>query len=408
MSSNPGCVDFSSVNTPSTTGYLNSIEALHGCLLLTDVRSNGPGNGFISHNIAPSKFTGTMMGQVSLFFEDPTAESLLDTAGSQFLTGQYPAPSTPISPPQGRLSCDSTLPVQVSDQNSCTTIYYLPYLGSSIPVSDGFAYSFYSFGASLTLALDGNSADTGYQQGGKVYDIFAGFKSHGLLALGTGPAWSSGTTRSASIVNVNGVWVNGTAITFRYNGISTGFTTCPAFACTYVGSMYATSDGHTKVQFSPTGSNGGTNNFMGLWNAYNRARAYAVSVDTTNNWGCTTNCDGITWQPLDQQGTGSGLKNRISVVDGLGLTSFDILLTQANSNLSSSLPTIGACIDSTSCAPINPAQITGTNTRASLPFNLSAYPQLGFHYVQAVQQTANTTGTNEYGTNATLRLSWEY
>ena len=53
--------------------------------------------------------------------------------------------------------------------------------------------------------------------------------------------------------------------------------------------MYATADGQTKVQLGPDSGNGGGNNFVGIWNAYNRVKAFSVSTDTTANDDATPN-----------------------------------------------------------------------------------------------------------------------
>jgi hypothetical protein len=61
-----------------------------------------------------------------------------------------------------------------ADATAQSTIYYLPYQGAITPVYNGLAFVNYLLGFSgISLALDGNSAHTGYQASGSLYDVFA-------------------------------------------------------------------------------------------------------------------------------------------------------------------------------------------------------------------------------------------
>jgi hypothetical protein len=187
---------------------------------------------------------------------------------------------------------------------------------------------------------------------------------------------------------------------------------CPQYQCTYLGTFYATANGATSQQFGPISAPGGGNNVIGLFNAYNRVKASAASVDNTSGgWSCIApGCSAGNWQPLNKGGTGGGLHNRITFVDGLQVNAIRPSLVEANANVSSTLPQVGLCIDSTGCVPSNPAQ-NASPSPVSVPFSLVSYPVKGLHYVQGVQSAAAPGGGTmppPFGTGATISLDWEY
>jgi hypothetical protein len=230
--------------------------------------------------------------------DSPIITGLMSTAESLLL-------------PQGRLTLSSTVPVMTSDATAQTSVYYLPYTGGYVPHYDGVNFSHLAIPNGMRIDLDSNAAHTGYQQSGKLFDIFV-FSNGGTAQLCTGPAWTNSTTRSAAISQVAGIWVNTSSMTFKTD--TTTFTgTLSASSGTYVGTLYATANGQTGMAFKPAATGGGANNILGLYNAYNRVTVDALSRDSTASWTYAT----ATWQALNAGGTGSGLNNRISWVDGL-------------------------------------------------------------------------------------------
>ena len=45
-----------------------------------------------------------------------------------------------------------------------------------------------------------------------------------------------------------------------------------------------TANGQTGMQFAPTPALGGTNNILGVYNAYNRVSTTSICQDTTSTW----------------------------------------------------------------------------------------------------------------------------
>lgn len=96
--------------------------------------------------------------------------------------------------PQGRLTLESGVPVSQSDQLAKTTLYYTPYCGNQIELSDGEQWDVYSF-SELSLSLSGFTANS-------TYDIFA-YLSGGAVAL-EATAWINDSTRVTNLVLANG------------------------------------------------------------------------------------------------------------------------------------------------------------------------------------------------------------
>jgi hypothetical protein len=375
--------------------------------------SGGTGSGFKTYADVANASTvlnqvtisNNQLPQTNLYLKDATAAAQTAGCGNVFdLPTAYQCPPASLVP-GGRLTLTAGTPVMNGmGVSAATVVYYVPYVSQQVPIYyQSLGSGSFSLADIGSAGVSTNLSNT-IQLNGSVYDIFAETLRIGTPELCIGPAWSTSTTRgtgynSTAINQLSGIWVNTNPMNCTH-GINV--VPCPPSACTYLGTMYATGNGHTEALFQPTPSSGGTNNVIGIWNAYNRVRAFSASTDTHAMWACTT-CG--SWEPLDAGvGTG-GLSNRISVIDGLGQSGYDALLIEANTNAGSSLPQIAACVDATTCTPVNPAQAANT-AQNSVPFELSGSPAQGFHYIQAVQHAANATAA--FGTNATLRLDWEY
>lgn len=298
--------------------------------------------------------------------------------------------------PQGRLTLSSTSPVMTADATAQTTLYYLPYQGANVPVYYGSAFVDYLLGSSgLSLALDSNSGDTGYQASGSLYDVFV-FLNSSTLTLGTGPAWTNSTTRSAAISQLNGIWVNSAAITIRYGNVSGNTVSAPANLATYLGTLYATANGQTGVSLRPTAAAGGSNTIIGLFNAYNRVRISARCIDNTFSW----TYNSTTVRPSD-----NSTSNRISFVDGLAQI-FSEATYQVEIYPDSNGNFVGVGFNSTTAF----TDVTGAhNSVTTVQFNSetgkgSAYPLLGFNYWQALEACNDTNSTTFIG-NATQQTA---
>ena len=307
-------------------------------------------------------------------------------------------------PPQGRLTLSSTAPVITSDLTAQATIYYLPYNGCIVPIYDGTQFNYLALGSSgISLALDSNSIHSGYQASGSLFDVFV-YNNSGTLTLGTGPAWSSSTSRgtgagTTQISQVNGIWTNAVSITLRTGSASGSTAAVGANQATYLGTMYATANGQTGISCTPSAAAGGSNNIVGLWNAYNRVPLASISRDSNNNWTYGT----VTWREADNSAS-----NRVSWVDGLG-QSFIHGHYQccAGSATVGSGAQIGMLLNASSGGP-NPIAINTTpiaslaDSITMLNVDQTFYPSLGFNFLQAMEQ-AGTAATNTFNTSGEIQ-----
>ncbi len=301
--------------------------------------------------------------------------------------GQFiqPSPSIPMTSiytaPQGRLTLTSNTPVMTSDATAQTSIYYAPYQGNIVPIYDGANIQSYTFGQ-LTMALN-----TSNQTSGNIYDLFV-FLNSGVVNIGAGPAWSSTTARgtgagTTQLQQTDGLWVNANSITLK-NG-STSYSSIGVGQATYVGSAYMTANGQTGMQFKPAAASGGSNNILGLYNAYNRVVVSSLERDSAASWTYAT----TTWQPLN--GASSNVNNRISWLDGLQQSPVTAMIfTYLNAAGAAQL---GINLDTTTGTPV----LTPSLGASSGPLGTTISgteifpPQLGFHYLQAMQWSSGTT-----------------
>jgi hypothetical protein len=304
--------------------------------------------------------------------------ALIDTTNNRRL------PAIPITP-GGRLTLTSATPVLSADVSGATTVYYTPYLSDLIPLYTEF-FAPYVF-TELSLALDSNSGHTGYQQSGKNFDLFV-FNDSGTLRLGTGPAWSSDTARgtgagTTELERKNGIWTNKVSATMRFGSSAGNTVSVAANQATYVGTMRATANGQTSMVFKPSATAGGNANVLGLYNAYHRVRVQAMSRDSTSNWTYAT----TTWRSAD-----NNANNRISFVDGLQSSAIDAMYQVGVDVTGSGAGLIGVNLDSTSATPGVVGQ-SNTSTTTNTIARESFVPQLGFHFVQAMEYSAGATTT---------------
>jgi len=267
----------------------------------------------------------------------------------------------------------------ISDQTAKTSVFYTPYTGAIIPTWSGTAWVNNALSADLSLALD-----TTNHTSANLYDVFV-WVNTGTLSIGTGPAWTNATTRSAAIALKNGIWTNNATITLK-NGAGAGTAGVAANTATYVGTFYATANGQTGQALLPAAATGGTNNILGLYNAYNQVTVTALCRDNTASWSYAT----TTWRASDASNS-----NRVSWVDGLQQSPVQAVFSDHVGAGSGAAGTIGVDLDSTSATPATATTFGGATLAsegATLTATASFYPQIGFHFAQAVEY-ANGTNT---------------
>jgi hypothetical protein len=258
----------------------------------------------------------------------------------------------------------------------------------------------YTFGQ-LTMTLN-----TSNQTSGNIYDLFV-FLNSSVVTIGSGPAWSSSTPGSSSrgtgagttqLQQTDGLWVNANSITLK-NG-STSYSSIPVGEATYVGSVYMTANGQTQFNIKPGPANGGSNNYVGIWNAYNRVVLATISRDNSGAYTYGSN----TWREMD-----GSANNRISWIDGLGQTSVRAgVKTLAGTANATAQINVGVTLNSTSAAPNIYA--TGVSPTSTLGDDYTTFsseetfpPLIGFNYLQAMEQSGNAV-TATFAPNAVQAL----
>jgi hypothetical protein len=273
--------------------------------------------------------------------------------------------------------------VLAADVLAATTIYFTPHLGSAAPFWDGSIWSLVSL-SELSLALDSNSGHTGYHQSGKNFDLFLDYNA-GSPRLVSGPAWTSDTARAGAIARLNGIWLNTASMTVRYGTSSGDTASIGANRLTYVGTFRATANGQTGMAFKPSAASGGSNNVLGLYNAYNRVSVRAMERDSAASWTYSS----ATWRAGNNSSS-----NRISFVDGLQESFIFAYLECQGAPTGAGSGVFGINLDSTTATPTVIGNQNVNGSGPSSPAGEIFLPQLGFHYLQDMEAaTAGITTT---------------
>jgi hypothetical protein len=263
-----------------------------------------------------------------------------------------------------------------------SSIYYEPYKGNQIPIG-GVPTTF----TALTLALDSDSGHTGYQQSGKVFDLFV-YNDSGTIRLGSGPAWTSDTARADAVTMTNGIWVNSGTITLRFGSASGNTTSVSAGNATLVGTFRAVANGQVRIRW--TGIDATADFYFAsiYWPV-----AYAVNVhDTTDQW--TYNNETV------RQKRGSA-NNQVNVLNPLPGHCAVNLIDCTMSNNASGNRRNGIGYDSTTAH--HPFCFSGyaiVATAAEQKAILAHRPALGVHYYAALESSQVAGSCLWYGDNA--------
>ncbi len=135
------------------------------------------------------------------------------------------------------------------------------------------------------------------------------------------------------------------------------------------------------MNFNPAAANNGTNNFLALYNAYNRVSITAVSEDNTSSWSYST----ATWRAAD-----NSTSNRITYIDGLQQSGI-VATESVVASLSNSSGEASINLDSTSATPKSSgvAFTAATSGFDGQPTNTQLFlPSLGLHFLQAMEDVS--------------------
>jgi hypothetical protein len=288
--------------------------------------ANQPNPGAASLNV-----TGT--GVINLFKQTtagPVALSGLEIAAGDIVNAVYDgtqfqitAPVINTGPPTmgGRLvptnvACSNTPSIVYTNIAAVTSLCYVPYLagvGNLVWVNGAnFTYT------PLTLTLN-----VTHQTGGNIYDIFVTTSGGVALICAGGNPWANTTARTDAItLNANGIYQNNGTLSNCWNS-NTNSGPIAAGGATYIGTIIAIANGQSQWSLTPVQLAGGTNNVLGVYNAYNRVPVLAHIWDATASYSETLGTG--TYNRVNNANTtgcttpGVGSCNSVTWVDGLGV-----------------------------------------------------------------------------------------
>jgi hypothetical protein len=272
-----------------------------------------------------------------------------------------------ISPPQGRLTLTTAVPVTVSDVTAATTIYYTPYVGVGIPIYDGTDWRMTAFTelSNATAQSSTGSAGPAAVTTNSNYDLFV-WSDSGTLRLTRGPLWTSDTGRgtgagTTQLTLTNGIYLNTVAIT---NGPG-------ALRGTYVGTVR--SDGSSQINDS--------NAFRMVWNCYNRRPRSMRVIESTASW---------TYSTAALRQANNSAANQLAFVRGLNedIVEASIIAGFQSSTATPQRGIVLIGLDSVAADATGDMRIAafGTSTVSGSPrAELKTFPGLGYHYLTWIE-----------------------
>jgi hypothetical protein len=287
-------------------------------------------------------------------------------------------------PPQGRLTLTTATPVMTSTASGQTTVYYTPACGDMLPIYDGSNLIPTVFAELTQLTTDATKSPAAVAANSN-YDIFV-WNDSGTLRATRGPAWSSSTARgtgagTTELVRIKGLYFNANAIT---NGPA-------AQRGTYVGTIRSNGTSTIDWILGASGA-GGTAAVLGVWNAYNRQTIATTVTDSNATWAYTS----ATVRQVDGS-TG----NQVSFVSGLAADGISASYFNRASvaAVNGAFYQIGIAMDSiTAFDKVNAYQnnaASAVSAGASVTNNYG--PQLGFHYIAALERSDGTNSVTFVG-----------
>lgn len=341
---------------------------------------------------------GSTTTPASVLFDRTNSVWYVCTTAGVAAVAVWSALTGPVTPPQGYLtaSSSSSSPVLTADSIGATSIYYTPYLGVFVPISNGTTFVPIQF-TQLQLDLSASQAASG------IYDAIL-FLDGTTLRIGFGPSWAAGTGGSvtpgscargtgaggAAIQRVNGIWLNTAAMTVN-NGASTY--SVGALRGTVVGSVFIDT---TQGQVTCHRSYGQSRKF-GVWNFYNRLPITLKAGDPTGSW----NYAGTAYRKSDDS-----VANSLSVLCGLPE---EQVIAQFKQNIQ--FPNeggafIGVGWNSTTALSGFGAGVFGRgNYTASGTAEYDAAPFLGLATVTSLEKSGDGTTKTFFGTEASMLLT---
>ena len=265
-------------------------------------------------------------------------------------------------PPCGRLSIDSSEPVNTATTSS-TTMYYHPYVGNTITLWDGTRWVTVTF-SSTSLALGTMTASRGY-------DVFA-YLNSGVLALES-LVWTSATARATAITMQDGRYCK--------SGDKTRL---------YLGSFYSNSTTVTSdVRNESTSGYGRC-----VWNMYNRVDLPAWFGATTDSWTYTTSS-------FRQWPNNAAESSRFNFFRGLAE---EPVLMIFNPMANQSTARCGIGLDSTTTSS---AQLMAPSAGYMMQAVYTGIPSIGYHYLAPLEYgVGSATWWGDGGSPTVWQCGW--
>jgi hypothetical protein len=332
------------------------------------------------------------------------------TAGAGLATGTAAALTTAgtiygISAPQGRLTLVSGTPVMTANETAKGTIYYDCYRsGNVVPYYNGTDNVSEVISNCEVSDLMVAAASAGQVVSGQVYDVWWVHSGTNRICIAMSAStggvggWSSdsGGSNTARGTGYSQLDQSGTvtpyisnknSITNCFNN-STNYGPVSANQGTYLGTIYATANGQTGMNYSATASGGG-GNILGVYNAYNRVPVSAFSADSTTTWSYNS----ATWRKAN-----NNVNNSITWVDGLQQSSVTGIYAVAEFSGGTAFAYSGCQADFSSGAPA----LVGVNPSATVFFvttQCQSFPLLGLHVLNAIEAASTGSSVSFDGTS---------
>jgi hypothetical protein len=314
------------------------------------------------------KSGGTMSGLLTLAVNPVNA---LDAATKQYVDNAVSA----ITRPQGRLTLLSGSPVMNTSQSGKNTLFFN---GTQCPIFNGTNWvpTLIPGGEISALTTDATKSPAPIGPS-KVNDWFV-WNDAGTIRLSHGPDWTNDTTRATAFVRVNGIYLNGVAIT---NGPA-------ASRGTFVGTTRSNASSLLDWILGSAASGGGAA-FLNVWNMYDRKNISTQVVDNGAGYNYTA---AVTRQARASAG------NQINFVVGQSEDAFFASYIQEVSNgVGSAYGIIYIGLNSNSVPSSIRALMYssgGSGTVATGYVSYTVPPPIGYNFLAALEKADGTNSNN--------------
>jgi hypothetical protein len=367
----------------TTLVYTDGTPLLQRAALTGDVTASAGSNA----TLIATPASATVATDDKVLIKDTSASD-----ATRYVTAQSIADlaSTVTTIPGGRLTLATATPVMTTDQSAKTTIYYTPYLGSTIPIYNGTTFTNTAF-TELSVATTDTTKSPAAIGASKVNDWFV-WNDSGTMRIGHGPDWTSDTTRSAgtALTLVNGIYLNDATIT---NGPA-------ASRGTYVGTTRSNSSSQLNWVLGGDANDGSAASLY-VWNMYNRVSVGKTIRDTRASHSWTTG---------SFQGINGATGMRVNIVTGLNEECCTVSYTHIALTSSASTPMAGGVgLDSTSTNSGSTGYtilLSGASNIVSSGSFFSGTVGLGVHYLAALEWGG--TGAVQYGSSTPAQNGMAY